>query len=163
MIDNLISARLVLANGSVVTVSETEHGDLFWALRGAGHNFGIVTEITYKIYDVPADESWAYETYIFKGNEVEAFYGLENELSSNEERRLKVLMFSFFAWNTDVDTEGVSFPNQASFSFADCYSLSYSPSSSTMALPPTLKNSSLHSVPSPLLSQSSPELQLFPR
>ncbi|KAF2756241.1 FAD-binding domain-containing protein [Pseudovirgaria hyperparasitica] len=41
--DNIISARLVTATGNVVTTSATENADLFWALRGAGHNFGIPT------------------------------------------------------------------------------------------------------------------------
>jgi FAD/FMN-containing dehydrogenase len=47
--DNLISARMVLANGTAVTVSSESNPDLFWAIRGAGHNFGIVTEFEYKI------------------------------------------------------------------------------------------------------------------
>src|SRR5450432_3789350 len=70
--DNLISARLVLANSTAITVSAESYPDLFWALRGAGHNFGIVTEFTYKIYDVPLGETWAYETFIFTGDKVEA-------------------------------------------------------------------------------------------
>jgi FAD/FMN-containing dehydrogenase len=47
--DNLISARMVLANGTAVTVSSESNPDLFWAIRGAGHNFGIVTEFEYNI------------------------------------------------------------------------------------------------------------------
>ncbi|KAJ7097076.1 hypothetical protein B0H15DRAFT_824714 [Mycena belliarum] len=44
--DNILSARLVTAAGELVVVSETSHTDLFWALRGAGQFFGLVTELT---------------------------------------------------------------------------------------------------------------------
>jgi hypothetical protein len=50
MVDNILSVRLTTATGETITVSNTSHPDLFWALRGAGHNFGIVTEATYRIY-----------------------------------------------------------------------------------------------------------------
>ena len=43
--------RLVTAKGDLINVSESEHSDLFWGIRGAGFNFGIVTEATYKVYD----------------------------------------------------------------------------------------------------------------
>jgi FAD/FMN-containing dehydrogenase len=51
-IDHLRAADLVLADGSKVHVSETEHPDLFWAVRGAGANFGIVTAFEFQVDEV---------------------------------------------------------------------------------------------------------------
>ncbi|KUL82182.1 hypothetical protein ZTR_09565 [Talaromyces verruculosus] len=48
--DNLVRCKLLLANGSIVTVSESSHRDLFWGLRGAGHNFGIALEATFRVH-----------------------------------------------------------------------------------------------------------------
>lgn len=50
-LDSLLSVKLVTATGDLITVSSTENPDLFWALRGAGFNFGIVTEATFKSYN----------------------------------------------------------------------------------------------------------------
>ena len=49
--DNFVSLQVVLASGEVVEASETSHPDLFWALKGGGGTFGIVTRFTYQAYD----------------------------------------------------------------------------------------------------------------
>ena len=52
VVDNVIGAEIITADGMLRMVSETEHPDLFWAIRGGGGNFGVVTSFSYRLYDV---------------------------------------------------------------------------------------------------------------
>ncbi|CAI4212887.1 unnamed protein product [Parascedosporium putredinis] len=52
-LDWLVEATVVLANATAVTCSETENSDLFWAVRGAGSSYGVVSEFKFKTFEVP--------------------------------------------------------------------------------------------------------------
>jgi len=69
-VDSLVSARVVTATKGLVTCSEKENPDLFWALKGAGQFFGIVTSVTMRIYRLEHPiTSW---TCIFLPSQIEA-------------------------------------------------------------------------------------------
>lgn len=53
-IDSLLAAEIVTANGDIVVADESHHTDLFWALRGGGGNFGVVTRFKYRLHPLPS-------------------------------------------------------------------------------------------------------------
>ncbi|KAI0013975.1 hypothetical protein F4779DRAFT_625066 [Xylariaceae sp. FL0662B] len=79
--DGLVSMDVVLANGTGITVSNSSHPDLWWAMRGAGHNFGIVTSFEAKIY--PDNKTYYYRTYEFSGDKLEPLYEELNKFHNN--------------------------------------------------------------------------------
>jgi FAD/FMN-containing dehydrogenase len=74
MHDNMLSARLMLPNTTVVEVSERSNPELFWGLRGAGFNFGFVLNATYRVYDSPASGTNFNADFEFPMSGVRAFY-----------------------------------------------------------------------------------------
>ncbi|KAI1743076.1 FAD binding domain protein [Xylaria scruposa] len=101
--DQFVSMNVVIADGSLVTVDDTHLADLWWAMRGAGHNFGIVTSAKIKIYDVKHPD-WAYTSLIYTGDKVTAVFETINELFPKGSQDVEVLHLVLFLNNPDVDS-----------------------------------------------------------
>jgi hypothetical protein len=73
-IDNLLEVQMVLADGSYITVNKDSHPDLFWAVRGGGGNFGVVTSFLFRLQ--PAGTTYAGPMFwsIEKAEEAMKFY-----------------------------------------------------------------------------------------
>ncbi|KAJ7762585.1 FAD binding domain protein, partial [Mycena metata] len=112
MIDQLVEARIVLADGSLVTANAEEYPDLFWALRGAGHNFGIVTQVRYKVYDVPKDNQWVVGFFTFTEDKLEKIFALTNELTKDGLQPAEFLNF-IFAMRTLINGTSMTVMNVA--------------------------------------------------
>ncbi|PBP20327.1 putative FAD linked oxidase domain protein [Diplocarpon rosae] len=92
VIDNLLEVEAVLADGSIVTASEKEEPDLFWAAKGAGIGFGVFTKFTYQAHE--QGPVWG-GMLLFPTEKLDALIRFANELIVNESG--KSLMFIGFA------------------------------------------------------------------
>jgi FAD/FMN-containing dehydrogenase len=73
--DNLISVDIVTADGKLLTASETEHADLFWAVRGGGANLGVVTSLEYRLHEIGPVLGGAVAWPLDQAKRVLRFYG----------------------------------------------------------------------------------------
>ncbi|KFY07455.1 hypothetical protein V492_07117 [Pseudogymnoascus sp. VKM F-4246] len=80
--DNIRQLNVVLSNGKAIRVSDRSHSDLFWAMKGAGHNFGIVTSAEINIYPRGPD-TWHYHNYIWRGDKLEVLFNTFNTFHNN--------------------------------------------------------------------------------
>jgi FAD/FMN-containing dehydrogenase len=90
-LDNLVSADVVLADGSFVTASEKNYPDLFWALRGGGGNFGVVTTLQYRLQPV---KDIVGGVLLYEVEDAPKVMRAYNEYITNAPRELG----AFFAW-----------------------------------------------------------------
>lgn len=102
--DNLVSARVVLADGSAVTASATQYPDLFWALQGAGHNFGIVTSFKVNAYDVPK-QTWTIANLIYTQDKLEDFIEVLNDVDNQGDHVPEMVFAGAITRIPDFDSE----------------------------------------------------------
>jgi FAD/FMN-containing dehydrogenase len=106
-VDGLISARVVLASGDVVTASRSQNADLFWALQGAGHQFGVLASLEVKVYDVRSN--WTIYSLVFLHDKLEQLYRLVNEFEEPSSKRpAKLAMTGAILRVPAVDPNNVS-------------------------------------------------------
>ena len=100
-IDNLLAAELVTADGRVVRASEEEHPDLFWGLRGAGANFGIVTSFEFRLHPLDHPITFGFVTHpLDRARDLAALW---RELAENGPDEL------FLSFGTDNEDGGVAY------------------------------------------------------
>ncbi|KAK8073097.1 6-hydroxy-D-nicotine oxidase, partial [Apiospora saccharicola] len=101
--DQVLQFNVVLADGSTIEVSETSHQDLYWAMKGAGHNFGIVTSMRFKIY--PAEvKTWHYHNYVWTQDKMESVFRELNKINDDGATPPELVNAGSIAFNQSVST-----------------------------------------------------------
>lgn len=100
-VDQLISAELTIANGTTLSVNEEHNPDLFWAIRGAGHNYGIISSYQMRVHDRRERDDWSWKQYVFtKASVADVYAGLNIFV---EDARAELTHLSMFTRMPQVD------------------------------------------------------------
>jgi len=92
VVDNILAAHVILADGSWVYCDTQNNEDLFWAIRGGGGNYGIVTEIKLKLYDCPPVVYGG--VLYFDAKYFSIIFQVVSELNKNLPREANMFLFS---------------------------------------------------------------------
>ncbi|KAK2761776.1 hypothetical protein FQN54_001604 [Arachnomyces sp. PD_36] len=103
VLDSFTEFNMVLADGSEITVTPDINPDLWWAVRGAGHNFGIVTSFRKEIHAKPND-TWYYITYIFTQDKLEDVVAASNQMNDLGRQPREIVSGVFYSWAPEVDS-----------------------------------------------------------
>lgn len=110
VLDDILHYNVVLANGTATGVNETSHPDLLWALKGAGHNFAVVTSVVKKIYPKEID-TWHYHSYVWTQDKLETVFEALNRFHQGDHGTTPPKMgvnYGSIIMNTSVSTTEVS-------------------------------------------------------
>ena len=106
-LDNVVAAEVVTASGEVIEVSEDAHPDLFWAIRGGGGNFGVVTSMTLRLHEVGPEVLGGQVIYSF--DDADRLLRAYRDFMQDAPRDLQCYAFCFRAPPIDLfpaDTHG---------------------------------------------------------
>jgi FAD/FMN-containing dehydrogenase len=116
-LDWIVGMTVVLANATAVHCSETENADLFWAMRGAGSNFGIAASYEFSTFAAPASVTWFSASLPFtKANGAAGLAALEDYVKNGAmppELNMRIFASSYF-----TQLEGQFFGDAAGLSNA---------------------------------------------
>ncbi|KAI1752351.1 hypothetical protein F4782DRAFT_501516 [Xylaria castorea] len=107
LLDALLSYRVVTANGSAITVSESSHSDLFWAMRGAGGNFGVVISATYQLQPQTNNGQILVADFIIPAKNNASYFELLQSYSGGSLPE-NLSISSFMTWNATINASQVS-------------------------------------------------------
>ncbi len=103
-IDNMLSVEIVTADGEIRRASETENADLFWAVRGGGGNFGVITEFEFRLHPLGPEVMFCAPIYALEcGAEPIRFW--RDFLADKSDRIGSLLEFSTVAESEDFPPE----------------------------------------------------------
>jgi len=96
MVDSLKSVRMITASGELVEASKDQNADLFWAIRGAGSNFGIITSATYTVYDASNNAQVMNADFVFPASANQSFWQIMKEFDDTLPSRLALTAVAFY-------------------------------------------------------------------
>ena len=94
--DALLSMRVITADGQVLEVSEEQHPDLFWGMRGAGANLGIVTSATYQAHKLVNQGQVMNADFIFPANMSKQYFDVLGSFSGKMPANLAVVTVIYY-------------------------------------------------------------------
>ncbi|KAI3331320.1 FAD-binding domain-containing protein [Ustulina deusta] len=110
-IDALVSLRLITADGRLLTVSKTSYPDLFWAIRGAGANFGIVVSATYKIHKISDHPDQLQQVFIvdvsLPANKSSVYFDLLESYHGNGSLPANLAQITALTWDEEYNSSMV--------------------------------------------------------
>lgn len=98
--DSLLSVEMVTGTGQILTVSAESHPDLFYGIRGAGHNYGVVTSFTFRIYPATNNGQVTVVNTLFPGHLNASIWELSRSFVGRLPKEL-ILDFSV-GWNSTL-------------------------------------------------------------
>ena len=94
--DALLSARVVTADGRIVTASKMQNSDLFWGMRGAGFNFGVVTSATFKAHRLVNQGQVMNADFTFPANMSSKYFDVLGSFSGKMPAKLAVVTVIYY-------------------------------------------------------------------